>query len=111
MLKKLRSKKYRDKLGFFVVENFKIIKDAKVVPEIIFSVDKKILAGLDAKNKCLIDKKINKSVSNLDTPSGVVALYKKQKNVEFKIRMSKNKDEKKLLLNSYNEILKLNTKI
>ena len=38
-------------------------------------------------------------------------LYNVQKNYEFKIRTTEDQQEKKLLLNRYNEILKLKIKI
>lgn len=38
-------------------------------------------------------------------------LHKMQKECEFKIRSSEDRDEKKLLLNHYNELLKLSTRI
>ncbi|MBU1179760.1 RNA methyltransferase [Patescibacteria group bacterium] len=83
-LRKLSQKKYREKFGEFFVENLKIIQDAGVAPKAIFATDKKVLEKLQADEKYLISAQINKSFSNLDTPSGIVALYKKeQKPIDF----------------------------
>lgn len=87
-LSKLTQKKYRQEFGKFIVENFVIIHDALsdgfdfeaffVTQEFI---DKHqegiafILKKSKVKNFYLIDKKINKSYSEFDTPSGVTAVY------------------------------------
>ncbi|MFA5248679.1 MAG: RNA methyltransferase [Patescibacteria group bacterium] len=88
LLGKLTAKKYRQEFGQFMVENFVIIADAladgfdfeaffvtedfvdKHQSEIDF-----IQKNSQAKNFYLIDEKINKSYSELDTPSGVTAIY------------------------------------
>ena len=83
-LRKLNHKKYREKFGRFFVENLKIIKDSKVTPEAVFATDKNILEKIKSKEHFLIDAKINKSFSNLDAPSGIIAIYKKEeKNIDF----------------------------
>jgi len=88
LLRKLGQKKFRDKLGLFFVENLKIIEDNKVIPEMVFSVDKKILSKIDAKEKFLITSLVNKSFSLLDTPSGICAIYKKDESlIDFKERI------------------------
>ncbi|MBU0531814.1 RNA methyltransferase [Patescibacteria group bacterium] len=81
-LKRLSQKKYRDKLGKFVVENWKIIIDARVAPESLF-VTEQFLADHQAEIEELgidvnqIDEKLNKFFSCLDTPSGVAAMFPK----------------------------------
>ena len=83
-LRKLSQKKYREQFGKFFVENLKIIQDAGIEPEAVFATDKKILDKIKAKELFLINAEINKSFSNLDTPSGVAALYKKEdKKIDF----------------------------
>src|SRR3989339_160849 len=83
-LKKLQLKKYRDEIGLFCVENFKIIIDAAVAgvafEEIYYTesfvgkndaaVDK--LLGTAAPAFIIADD-LNKSFSELTTPSGVCA--------------------------------------
>jgi len=88
-LKKLALKKYRIASGQFAVENLTIIYDALVsghhfdtlfvTREFILKHPNKI-EYLQAHSKCknyyLIDEKINKHYSQLDTPSGITAVYK-----------------------------------
>ncbi|PIR93901.1 hypothetical protein COT97_04220 [Candidatus Falkowbacteria bacterium CG10_big_fil_rev_8_21_14_0_10_39_11] len=84
-VKKLQQKKYRQETGLFVVENFKIISDAfnsGYIPVKIFvtsdfikknpeidSIIGKVGEGYE------IDDKVNKSISNLDSPAGILAVY------------------------------------
>ncbi len=88
LLGKLSSKKYRQEFNRFMVENFVIIFDALVGGfdfESIFVTQEFIDRHPDeirflqrqskAKNFYLIDKKMNKSYSELDTPSGITAVY------------------------------------
>jgi len=89
-LKKLQMKKYRDEFGEFCVENFKIICDAAeagVRFEEIYVTDafvEKNKVAFDklaraVADKCfLIDEAINKHFSELETPSGVCAVYVKE---------------------------------
>ncbi|PLX22206.1 hypothetical protein C0584_00425 [Candidatus Parcubacteria bacterium] len=87
-LKKLSLKKYREQYALFLVENFVILKDALESgeePEEVYLT--KIFITKDAdkyeyikervdENKIyVIDTKINKHVSSLDTPSGLVAVF------------------------------------
>jgi RNA methyltransferase, TrmH family len=88
LLGKLSLKKYRQEFGQFMVENFIIIFDALVSGfdfESVFVTQEFIDKHPDevrflqkqskAKNFYLIDEKINKSYSELDTPSGITAVY------------------------------------
>lgn len=85
LLRKLSQKKYRIKFDKFFVENLKIIEDSEIDPEMLFAVDKKILEKSKAKNRFLITKELNKYFSELETPSGVAAIYKKiDKPIDFK---------------------------
>jgi TrmH family RNA methyltransferase len=85
---RLSQKKYRDKFGKFLVENLVTIHDAikdgnnpeslYVSAELLKSKDEKILFILkEVVNYFVIDEKINKAFSSLDTPSGICAVYKK----------------------------------
>lgn len=87
---KLKNKKYRDKYSLFYIENFKIIIDARkdnfnfeeiFVAESFISKNKitfeKFINDNKIKKYYIIDDKISKKISNLDTPSGIYALYKK----------------------------------
>ena len=94
-LKKLSQKKHREEAGEFVVENLKIISDALksgIVFESLFITEtfqknnseklKDILKR--AGDYFVIDEKINKSFSSLDTPSGICAVYKiKKRDIDF----------------------------
>ena len=90
-LKKLQLKKYRDEYGRFCVENFKIINDAVAADigfeEVYFTesfVNKnqaavdKLLANAGTAQTFIIADDLNKSFSELTTPSGVCAVYAKQ---------------------------------
>lgn len=96
-LKQLSQRKYRDEFGKFLVENTTIICDALnagVFFEALF-----VTKDFIAKNKdkfeiiesrgnineyYLIDEKINKSFSSLDTAPGIAAVYsKKEKKIDF----------------------------
>jgi len=89
LLKKLQIKKYRRNLGLFAVENLTIISDALkdgydfealfVTVEFV-NKNKEKLEKIEnktkAKNFYLVNSKLNKEYSNLDTPSGIMAVYK-----------------------------------
>ena len=88
LLGKLSLKKYRQEFGQFMVENFIIIFDALVSGfdfESVFVTQEFIDKHPDeirflqkqsrANNFYLIDEKINKSYSELDTASGITAVY------------------------------------
>jgi TrmH family RNA methyltransferase len=95
-LRKLQLKKYRDEYGLFCVENFKIINDAAGAgvgfEEIYFTesflnknqsaVDKLLVSVGEAQTFSIADD-LNKSFSELNTPSGVCAVYAKRE-VELK---------------------------
>jgi len=85
-LKKLQQKKYRKEFSSFVVENFVIVRDAFMAGfeiKAIFVTEDflKSKKFAEIKNKIienkvfLIDKKINKFVSDMETPSGIIAEY------------------------------------
>ena len=89
MLEKLKVKKYRDEFGKFMVENLAIIFDALqdgydfeslfVTDDFINKHQEKISFlknNSRAKNFYLIDSNLNKQYSDLDTPSGITAVYK-----------------------------------
>lgn len=96
-LRKLKLKKYREKHNKFFVENFNIIKDALeaekfsslYITESFINKHSK-LAGwksiLEKAEECyVISEKINKSFSELDTPSGICAVYARRKEeIDFK---------------------------
>lgn len=88
LLKKLSLKKYRDETGKFAVENLAIIYDGLRGGydfESLFATDdfikkhKEKLKYLKNNSKSvkyyLIDEKLNKHYSGLETPSGVTAIY------------------------------------
>lgn len=90
-LRKLKLKKYRNKNGQFLVENWKIIKDALksdflfeelFVSKSFLDKNKKELEDIFDKFKLeklfLVADNINQLFSALDTASGVVAVYKKE---------------------------------
>jgi len=89
ILEKLNYKKYRQELRAFTVENLIIIIDALkagydfealFITEEFAKIHQDKLAYLEkkslSKNFYLISSKINKHYSNLDTPSGITAIYK-----------------------------------
>lgn len=96
-LKQLQQKKYRDKFEKFFVENAVLICDALesefffeslFVTEDFIKKNKEkfdfILNHTNAKEYYLISEKINRSFSNLDTTSGICAIYhKKRKEINF----------------------------
>lgn len=100
LLKKLNQKKYREKFSEFCVENLTIIIDSQksgfnfeqlFVTENFIKKNKEKFEYLinNTKNEkeiYIIDEKINKSFSNLETPPGIVAVYK---TYESKIDYSK----------------------
>ncbi len=99
-LKQLGQKKYRDESGNFLVENAVIIHDAVkagVGPESLFAakdfIEKNkekfefILKHSGISEYYLIDEKINKSFSALDTAPGIAAVYSK---LERKIDYTKS---------------------
>lgn len=88
-LKKLSQKKYRKEFSSFFVENFVIIKDsfsAGFKMEKIFLTEDFLKNNhreielfkdkIGESNIDIIDEKINKSISSLDCPTGIVAEYK-----------------------------------
>ncbi len=91
LLKKLKLKKYREKHNKFFVENFNIIKDALetekfsslYVTENFINKHSKSSgwrAILEKSGGCyVISEKLNKSFSELDTPSGICAVYARAK--------------------------------
>jgi len=87
-LEKLNAKKYREELGQFIVENLVIILDALksghdfvalFVTAEFYGKHVEQINYLQKNSACsnfyLIDSKINKFYSNLDTPSGITAVY------------------------------------
>ena len=96
-LKQLQQKKYRDKFEKFFVENAVLICDALrsefffeslFVTENFIGKNKEkfdfILNHTNSKEYYLISEKINRSFSNLDTPPGICAIYrKKRKEIDF----------------------------
>lgn len=89
LLKKLSQKKYREQEHKFLVENLIIIYDALragyefesiFVTEDFVNKNQEMFSSLQDDNKTaqfyLIDDKINKHISSLDTPSGIIAIYK-----------------------------------
>ena len=91
LLKKLKLKKYREKHNKFFVENFNIIKDALetekfsslFVTENFLSKHSKSSGWQpvlkEAGEYYVISEKLNKSFSELDTPSGICAVYARAK--------------------------------
>ncbi len=88
ILEKLNSKKYREEFSQFIVENLAIILDALkdghdfeslfVTEEFAAKHPEQLLYFKNnslAKNFYLIDSKLNKKYSGLDTPSGITAIY------------------------------------
>ncbi|MDA3839683.1 MAG: RNA methyltransferase [Patescibacteria group bacterium] len=86
-LKKLTQKKYRKQYSSFLVENFVIIRDAffdGIEMEAIYVTEyflkhnkfKESKHEIPESKIFIIDEKINNFVSDLSTPSGVIAQYK-----------------------------------
>jgi TrmH family RNA methyltransferase len=95
LLKKLRLKKYREKYNKFFVENFNIIKDAGAEIEALFITEsfvKKrkqevdlILKKCKTKEYYVIADDLNKSFSELETASGICAIYaRREEKIDFK---------------------------
>ena len=85
-LRKLNQKKYRDEHSEFLVENFITIKDSfqsgfkakqLFVTEEFFEKNKAEIEKMLIDETYLINEGINGSFSNLNTPSGICAVYKK----------------------------------
>lgn len=87
-LEKLRRKKYRKKESKFVIENAKIIVDALragydfsslFVTDSFFEAKREIVNEItkasSAQELFLLDDKLNKNFSSLDTASGIAAVY------------------------------------
>ncbi|MBT4277926.1 RNA methyltransferase [Candidatus Falkowbacteria bacterium] len=98
-LKKLNQKKYREEYSKFFIENLKIIKDAVkagfifedlfVTEEFVEKNQKEfevILSKSGVEKYYIINTIVNKSFSNLDTLSGICAVYKK---IDKKINYNK----------------------
>ncbi len=92
LLRKLKQKKYREKYSLFFTENLNIIYDALkanfifdkffVTEEFIAKNTEKfkyILKASKIKQYYLIGNQVNNSFSDLDSPSGICALYRQQK--------------------------------
>jgi TrmH family RNA methyltransferase len=92
LLRKLSSKKYRNKFGQFLVENLAIINDAVksgYQPEALFITQelldsrpekvKFLLGNIASHNIFIINDEVNKSFSDLETPAGIAAIYSKKK--------------------------------
>jgi len=88
LLTKLSAKKYREAEGKFLVENFVIIRDALkdgydfsalfLTDEFNLKHEEAVIALCNkskSKELFLINDKLNKVYSNLDTPSGITAVY------------------------------------
>ncbi|MCK5416628.1 RNA methyltransferase [Candidatus Parcubacteria bacterium] len=119
LLRKLQQKKYRDKFSSFLVENLVIIKDsikAGFIFEELYLTDEFIkkhekdfeyLVNKSKGNYYIIKKTINKDISKLDTPSGIIAKYKKprKKNLFSRGEDEKQVDTKKVIvyLNGIND--------
>lgn len=105
-LNKLKLKKYRTERGEFIVENWKIICDAFqsgiYFKEIYLTQDffeknkNKLEEIIGDKSVFLVAENIAKKISSLDSPQGVWAVYKEQKNkIDF--------DENIVYLNGVND--------
>lgn len=111
-LKKLKSKKYRQEFKLFFVENLVIISDALKsgydFESLFITADfaqknrealKFLQENSKAENFFEIDLIINKSFSSLETPSGIVAIYKSREARECK----KEKNSRSVYLNGIND--------
>lgn len=94
-LKKLKLKKYREKYNKFFVENFNIINDAGAEIEELFITEsflKKrkrevdlIFKKVKIKEYSIISDFLNKTFSELETASGICAIYKRpEEKIDFK---------------------------
>lgn len=88
-IKKLGQKKYRKIENLFLVENFTTTKDALkfgkkweelYITSELLNKNREFFKDTDNENVYIINEKINRHFSNLDTPSGICAVYKKTKN-------------------------------
>lgn len=91
-LRKLNDKKYRQSLGLFKIENIKIIQDAFIAgfePKKLFltSKNKKLFDNFHHTEIFEINEDICQSVSELDNPPGVIAVYQLPKG---KLDLSEN---------------------
>lgn len=87
LLKKLTNKKFRKQLDKFMIENLIIIEDAVkagfkfeeiFVTQDFINKNKERFEKLIKNNQyCLITSKVNKAFSDLETPSGIAAVYHK----------------------------------
>ncbi|MDD4289846.1 MAG: RNA methyltransferase [Patescibacteria group bacterium] len=96
-LKSLNQKKYREENSQFIVENFKTIYDSRnletgldelfVTEEFIEKNKEKfeeLIDDLDIQEYFLINQAVNETLSSLDNPSGICALYDmKQNQMDF----------------------------
>ncbi|MDX9970820.1 MAG: RNA methyltransferase [Candidatus Gracilibacteria bacterium] len=87
-LKKLGQKKFRKIENKFLVENFTTIKDAfdagiqweeLFITGEILNKNKDFFDSIQDENIFLINERTNSHFSNLDTPSGICAIYAKEK--------------------------------
>jgi len=96
LLKKLRTKKYRNKFGKFLVENVAIIYDGLncgyeletlfITQEILDSDCNKIkfiVEKVGSGNIFIVSKDVNKYFSSLETPSGIAAVYDRDEEKEL----------------------------
>jgi len=96
LLKKLGTKKYRNKLGKFLVENIAIIYDAYasgyeletlfITQELLDSDCNKIkviIERVGSRNVFIIDNDVNKHFSSLESPVGIAAVYNKNKDTKL----------------------------
>ncbi|PIT94379.1 hypothetical protein COT98_03955 [Candidatus Falkowbacteria bacterium CG10_big_fil_rev_8_21_14_0_10_39_9] len=106
-LAKLNNKKERDRSGEFTVENIKTISDALVsgIKPLAVFISEELANSSDQRIKEIIsqvaeiytiNKKINQKISNLETPSGIMAVFKK---LTGKI----NTSQKNIYLNGIND--------
>ncbi len=75
-LRKLKQKKYRDKMKMYLIEGIHLVKEAyksKDLLEVILLSDEKI--DMDV-NKVYVTKEILKSLSELDTPYNIIGVCK-----------------------------------
>ncbi len=93
-LRKLKNKKYRNEYAEFLVENFTTIKDAfqsgykfkqVFITNEFLEKNKAEIENFSSEECYLINNRINESFSNLDTASGICAVYDKLDNkINFK---------------------------
>lgn len=81
--KKLSEKKYRDNYGVFIVEGYHLVMEAfreNLIEELILEENEDF--PLDIKTT-YVSKKIIKHVSNLESPSNIMAIVKKKEEKEI----------------------------